>query len=141
MLSLLFTSASVKGVLPMNGTIRSEIRDLETAQAAVQKFCEERDWDQFHQAKDLAIGLITESSELLEHFRFKSEAECDAIFKDAAAKEQVEDEMADVFFFLLRLAQRNQIDLLKALARKMEKSATKYPIEKARGSNKKYDQL
>jgi NTP pyrophosphatase (non-canonical NTP hydrolase) len=125
----------------MNTGNRSEIHDLNSASQAVRKFCEDRDWDQFHLAKDLAIGLVTESSELLEHFRFKSEAECAALFENEKAKEEIEDEAADVFFFLLRFAQRNQIDLFRALERKMRKSAMKYPVEKARGNNKKYDQL
>ena len=85
----------------------------------IRKFCEDRDWDQYHNAKDLAIGLITEASELLEHFRFKSEEQVEKMFKSAKKKEELTDEMADVLFFLLRLAQRYDIDLVTELNRKM----------------------
>ncbi|HTY89835.1 MAG TPA: nucleotide pyrophosphohydrolase [Methanocella sp.] len=104
----------------------------------VQAFCEARDWDQYHNAKDLAIGVSTEAGELLDLFRFKSPDEVEAIFHDARGREEVEDEIADVLFFLLRLGQKYDIDLTKAFERKLEKNAAKYPVETARGSNKKY---
>ena len=107
----------------------------------VKKFCEDRDWSQYHNAKDLAIGIITESSELLEHFRFKSEKEIEEMFKDETKRQHISDEIADVFYFLLRLAQMYDIDLVSELNRKMEKSGNNYPIEKAKGSNKKYTEL
>jgi len=106
----------------------------------IKKFCEERDWDQFHNAKDLAIGIITESSELLEHFRFKSENEVEEILNSDKRKE-VTEELADIMFFVLRLAQRYDIDLSTELEEKIKKSAEKYPIEKAKGTNKKYNEL
>ena len=105
----------------------------------VRKYCEARDWDQYHGPKDLAIGVITEASELLEHFRFLSEEQALELFEDEKSKEDIEDEIADVLFFLLRFSQRFDIDLERALCRKMEKSEKKYPVEKARGSNRKYD--
>ena len=104
----------------------------------VKAFCEERDWDQYHNAKDLAIGIITEASELLEHFRFKSEAEVSDLFKEKIKKEEISEELVDVFFFVLRFAERYQIDLTDELQEKLEKNMLKYPIEKAKGSNKKY---
>lgn len=107
----------------------------------VKVFCEARDWDQFHGPKDLAIGVITEASELLEHFRFQSDEQALELLKDPQAKEEIEDELADVLFFLLRFSQRFDIDLAKALHRKIEKSERKYPIEKARGKNTKYTKL
>jgi NTP pyrophosphatase (non-canonical NTP hydrolase) len=107
----------------------------------IRQFCEERDWDQYHNAKDLAIGIITESSELLEHFRFKSEKEVEAMFKDPAKKEHITEEVADVLYFLLRLAQRYDIDVTTELRKKIEKNKQKYPVEKAKGSNKKYTEF
>ena len=107
----------------------------------VRKFCEDRDWDQFHGAKDLAIGIITEAAELLEHFRFKSEQQVNEMFNKEFKKQQISEEMADVFYFLLRLAQRYNIDLTTELDHKMKKNEQKYPIEKAKGSNKKYDEV
>jgi len=107
----------------------------------VKAFCEARDWDQFHGPKDLAIGVITEASELLEHFRFQSEEQAMAILKDPKQREDIEDELADVLFFLLRFSQRFDVDLAAALARKIEKSEKKYPVEKAKGNNRKYTKL
>jgi len=104
----------------------------------VKKFCEERDWDQYHNAKDLAIGVITESSELLEHFRFKSEKEVEEMFKNKEKKKEISEEMSDVLYFLIRLSQKYNIDLTTELSEKMKKSGLKYPIEKAKGNNKKY---
>lgn len=107
----------------------------------IQRFCEARDWDQYHNAKDLAIGIITESSELLEHFRFKSHQEIEEMFQNPEKREKISEEMADVLYFLLRLAQRYEIDLTVELKKKMEKNEKKYPLEKARGSNKKYTEF
>lgn len=106
----------------------------------IKKFCEDRDWNQYHGAKDLAIGIITEASELLENFRFKSEKEVEEILNSDKRKE-ITEEVADILFFVLRLAQRYDIDLSTELEEKLKKSAEKYPIEKAKGSNKKYNEL
>lgn len=114
---------------------------IEQMAATVGKFCSEREWDQFHGPKDLAIGLVTEASELLELFRFKSDEECRAMFNDLVARTSIEDELADALFFILRFSQLHKIDLSKALSQKIAKSALKYPVDKARGSNRKYDQL
>lgn len=107
----------------------------------VKEFCEARDWDQFHGPKDLAIGVITEAAELLEHFRFQSDEQALALLNDPHIKEEIEDELADVLFFLLRFSQRFDVDLAAALQRKIEKSGRKYPVEKAKGKNTKYTKL
>jgi NTP pyrophosphatase (non-canonical NTP hydrolase) len=118
--------------------VEISIRELKEK---VREFCEARDWDQFHGPKDLAIGVITEASELLEHFRFLSEEESMELLKNPQQREEIEDELADVLFFLLRFCQRFDVDLDRALIRKMEKGEKKYPVEKARGSNRKYTEL
>ncbi len=107
----------------------------------VREFCEARDWDQFHGPKDLAIGVITEASELLEHFRFLSEDQAMELLKNPQQREEIEDEIADVLFFLLRFCQRFEVDLERALIRKMEKGEKKYPVDKAKGNNLKYTKL
>ncbi len=106
----------------------------------VRLFCEERDWDQFHNAKELAIGIVTEASELLEHFRFKSEKQVDKMFQNDKKRQELTEEMSDVFYFLLRLAQRYDIDLTKELDNKMIKNNKRYPVERVKGSNKKYSE-
>ena len=107
----------------------------------VKQFSEERDWDQFHNAKDLVIGIVTEASELLEAFRFKSEQEVEDMFKDDTQVRNIRDELADIFYFALRLAQKYDIDVSKSLDDKIKDNAKKYPIQKAKGSNKKYTEL
>lgn len=106
----------------------------------IQHFCEERDWGQFHGMKDLSIGLSTEAAELLELFRFKTDEQCEALLM-GSGRQDIEDEIADVLFFILRIAQKYDIDLSNAFAHKMQKNAQKYPVEKSRGSNKKYTEL
>lgn len=116
-------------------------KSIEELTLLVQNFCEARAWDQYHGPKDLAIGVITEASELLEHFRFLSDEEALALLKNPTHKEEIEDELADVLFFLLRFSQRFDVDLGQALTRKIKKSEKKYPVDKAKGSNKKYTKL
>lgn len=107
----------------------------------VKAFCEERDWDQFHNPKDLAIGISTEANELLDIFRFKSIDDIDEIMSNKEKREHVEEELADVFFFVLRFAQMNHIDLKDALEMKIEKNARKYPADKVKGKNIKYNEI
>jgi NTP pyrophosphatase (non-canonical NTP hydrolase) len=107
----------------------------------IRLFCEERDWDRYHNAKDLAIGIITEAAELLEHFRFKSNEESEALLSDPERRSAIAQELADILYFVLRLAQRYEIDLSDKLGAKLEINAARYPVEKAKGSNKKYSEL
>lgn len=113
----------------------SEIKDK------IKEFCEARDWDQFHNAKELAIALSIEASELLEIFRWKTPEEVQALFENEKKKEDIEDEMADILYFLVRIAQLYDLDLSEALDRKMEKNERKYPVDKAKGSSKKYNEF
>lgn len=94
----------------------------------VHDFCEERKWGEYHLPKDLAIGAVTEASELLEIFRFlKSDEEMDAV-RNPEKRQMIADELADVLFFLLRFSQVYEFDLSEALKQKMVKNAKKYPI-------------
>ena len=120
---------------------KDEERKIHELKELIKKFCEERDWDQFHNAKDLAIALSIEASELLEIFRWKSQEEVKNLFKNEKKKEDIEDEMADILYFLIRMAQMYDLDLSEALDRKMEKNEKKYPVEKAKGSSKKYNEF
>ena len=115
--------------------------NLHEIKEKIKEFCEKREWDQFHGAKDLATALIIEAAELLEHFRWKSEKEVKELLANPAKKDEISEEMADVLYFLLRMAQRYDMDLSEALEKKMGKNDKRYPVEKAKGSNKKYDEL
>lgn len=112
--------------------------NIEELKEQIKKFCEDRDWDQFHNPKELAIGIITEAGELLDKFRFKNEDEMKNIL--AKRKEEISDELADVAIFLLRFSQKHDIDLSEAIKIKLEKNEKKYPAREWKGSNKKYDE-
>ena len=105
--------------------------------AEVRSFCEARDWDQFHGPKDLAIGIATEAAELLEHFRFATADDEEAAVTDSARRAAIEAELADVQIFLLRFAQRFDFDLADAVRAKLAENARRYPVDEARGSNRK----
>jgi NTP pyrophosphatase (non-canonical NTP hydrolase) len=117
----------------------SELSELKVLGEKIRRFCEERDWDQFHAAKDLAIGLVTESSELLAEFRFLDPDQSRALLAAPEGREAVGQELADVLFFLLRFADRFDFDLAKELNAKMELNAKKYPADEFRGRNHKYN--
>lgn len=112
-----------------------------TLKEMVRVFIEARDWDQFHPPKDLAIGLITEASELLEHFRFRSEAEIETLLQDDVFKQALQHELADCLYFVLAISNKLNIDLAEALQEKMAISAKQYPPELASGRNVKYTEL
>lgn len=107
----------------------------------VKQFCDDRDWDQFHNIKDLALALSIEASELLEIFRWKEEKDLEKLLSKPEKRTHIEEELADILYFVLRIAQKNDIDLSQALAAKIIKNAANYPIEKSKGSNKKYTEL
>ena len=107
----------------------------------IKYFCEERDWDQFHNPKDLAIGISTEANELLDIFRFKTSEQIAAMFQDSVRKVHIEEEIADVLFFILRFAQMNHLDLEECLNDRLIKNAKKYPVDKIKGKNLKYTEI
>ncbi len=117
------------------------LRTIAEAKALVKEFCEERNWDQFHNPKDLAIGIETESSELLQHFRFKTPDDSKELLLNPESRQEICDELADVFYFVLRFAQMNDIDLYDALVNKIAKNNVNYPLSLSRNSNKKYTEF
>lgn len=108
---------------------------------AVLRFRDEREWKQFHNPKDLAISIALEAAELLEHFQWKTPAEIEAFLQDGAARARVGEEMADVLILLISFADAVGLDLVEAARAKLAENARKYPVERARGSARKYDEL
>lgn len=106
---------------------------------AIVQFADERDWDQFHNPKNVVMALAVEAAELLEHFQWKTPEE--AANLDADAREAVALEAADVLLYLLRLCDKLGIDLAAAAERKIALNALKYPVDKSRGRSTKYDKL
>ncbi len=107
--------------------------DIKELQNAIVHFREERDWKQFHNPKDLAICLSIEASELLETFLWKS--------SDEANQDHIKDELADVLNIALLLAHELEVDVKEIVMDKLAKNAAKYPVDKAKGSNRKYTEL
>ena len=99
----------------------------------IDEFTRERDWDQFHNPKDLALALSIEASELLEAFLWKQSKE--------ASIDKVKEELADVFNYAFLMASKYGFDVEKIVREKMAKNAEKYPVEKAKGVATKYNQL
>jgi NTP pyrophosphatase (non-canonical NTP hydrolase) len=106
---------------------------------ALRQFASERDWDQFHTPKNLAMALSVEAAELLEHFQWL-DSEASSRLSDSVRKE-VRLELADVLLYLIRLADKLDIDLIAAAKEKLAINAEKYPADKARGTCKKYTDL
>lgn len=113
--------------------------DISKLQKQVVDFRDIRDWKQFHNPKDLAISLVLEATELLEQFQWMNIEKMQKHVK--AHKSEVSDELADVLYWVLLIANDLEIDLTKAVSSKLAKNNQKYPVEKARGSHRKYTEL
>lgn len=104
----------------------------------IRKFVQERDWDKFHNPKDLGLALSIEVSEILEHFRFKNNEEIRKDLDDSEKRKEISHEIADALYFLIRLADVCHIDLATAVNEKLEIAGKKYPVEKVKGKPYKY---
>lgn len=113
--------------------------DLDELRRLVTAFRDERDWAQFHSLRKLIVSLNLEAGELLELTQWKSDADIDALPIDLHGREALEDECADVLMYLLLIADRAGIDLEAATRAKLVKNEAKYPVERFRGSSRKYD--
>ncbi len=107
--------------------------DFEELKSKIKQFSIERDWDQFHNGKDLAIALSIEASELQEAFLWKN--------SEDVKIEKVREELADIFNYAILIADKYNLDIREIVLKKLEKNAEKYPVEKAKGTAKKYTEL
>ena len=124
------TAASNDGPMPDSLT---QLRD------ALRAFATERDWDQFHSPKNLAIALSVEAAELLEHFQWMGDGTSPPLSEDK--RDEIRKELADVLLYLIRLADKLEVDPIAAANDKLKLNAGKYPADKARGTSKKYTEL
>jgi dCTP diphosphatase len=113
--------------------------ELQTLTQSLRDFAKERDWEQFHSPKNLAAALSVEAAELLEHFQWITEENSRNL--SVEKKGQVAQEAADVFLYLLQLCDKLGIDLLEAARLKLIANGEKYPVDRARGSSKKYTEI
>ncbi len=115
--------------------------DTQKIDQVVSAFITERDWDQFHSIKNLSMALSVEASELVEIFQWMKEEDSNQVKNNDKLKFKVSEELADIFVYLLRIAKKADIDLEEVVLAKIKKNSEKYPVEKARGSSKKYSEL
>lgn len=115
------------------------MHDLAELKERLRAFARERDWEQYHSPKNLSMALIVEAAELVEHFQWLTEPQSRSL--DPATRAAVEQELADVFIYLVRLADLLDIDLLAAAEQKIALNAKKYPADRVRGSAAKYDAM
>jgi len=116
----------------------SDPSDLLMLRDKLRAFAKARDWDQFHSPKNLSMALMVEVAELMEHFQWLTEAQSGNL--SAESKTVVAEELADILLYLVRLADKLEVDLPEAALHKLEKNAAKYPAEQVRGSAKKYSE-
>jgi dCTP diphosphatase len=115
------------------------MNELEKIKLRLRQFAEQRDWEQFHSPKNLSMALSAEVAEIVEHFQWLTEEQSKNLPKEKL--EEVETELADTLIYLIRLADKLDIDLLIAAKSKIEVNEQKYPVDKAKGSAKKYTEL
>ncbi len=113
--------------------------DLQEIKLRLREFARERDWDQFHSPKNFSMALIVECAELVEHFQWLTDEQSKNLPADTL--EEVSLEMADIMIYLIRLADKLDVDLLDVVDKKIGLNAVKYPIEKSKGIARKYNKL
>ena len=113
--------------------------ELEKIKLRLRQFAKERDWDQFHSPKNLSMALSAEVAEIVEHFQWLTEEQSKSLPEEKL--EEVETELADTLIYLVRLADKLDIDLLAAAKNKIDVNEQKYPVDKAKGNAKKYTEL
>jgi NTP pyrophosphatase (non-canonical NTP hydrolase) len=119
----------------------NKVIDIEKMLNAQRKFSKDRDWDQFHTPKNLAIALNVEASELMEIFQWLKDDESKTITDNETKAQKIKEEMADVLYYLIRMADILKIDLEKEFWNKLTQNEAKYPIEKSHGNAKKYTEF
>lgn len=107
----------------------------------ISKFNSDRNWSQFHSVKNLSSALSVEAAELLEIFQWMKEEDSNNVSKDDLLKSRVEEELADIFMYLLQIAQKTEVNLADAVSRKMLINEAKYPVDKSKGNALKYTEF
>jgi len=116
-------------------------KPFESTLKKIKKFRDERDWKKFHNPKDMAEAISIEASELLELFLWKTKEESLAFVKNKKNHDEISDEVADILAFLFEFIDNCDIDIEKAIKKKLQKNAKKYPVNKAKGVATKYTKL
>ncbi len=115
------------------------MKDVKELTERIIAFRDARDWKQFHNPKDVALSLVLEAGEVMEHFQWKNKEEMEKHVVEN--KEDIADELGDVLYWVLLMSHDLNIDVLEALEKKIKKNEDKYPVEKAKGVHTKYTDL
>ena len=110
--------------------MESELRDIRDK---IKEFNLERDWDQYHNPKDLLVALVSEVGQLADCYRWLNDEEVKRIHIGPVKKKNVEEEIADIMMYLIMLAYKTDIDIIKCINDKLEKNRNKYPVDKMKG--------
>lgn len=113
--------------------------ELDDIKLRLREFAKERDWDQFHSPKNFSMALIVECAELVEHFQWLTDEQSKNLPADTL--DEVSLEMADIMIYLIRIADKLDVDLIDSVNRKIKLNAIKYPVDKSKGIAKKYNKL
>jgi NTP pyrophosphatase (non-canonical NTP hydrolase) len=114
------------------------LHDIKTL---IARFTADRDWQQFHSPKNVAMALVSEAAELMAHFRWSESGQDAAVLDDARSRQEIRLEVADVLLLLAEFANVAGIDMAQAVEEKMAVNAERYPVERSRGNAQKYDRL
>jgi NTP pyrophosphatase (non-canonical NTP hydrolase) len=125
-----------RGSRPHKGNTMNDIKEITEK---IRKFRDERNWMQFHDPKNMAVSIILEASELLEHFQWKTTKEVEKYARQNLG--EIKDEIADIALYLFELADNLDISLVDAMDQKLKKNEKKYPVEKSKGKHTKYNKL
>jgi dCTP diphosphatase len=115
------------------------MNDIRLLKLALREFAAEREWEQFHSPKNLAAAMTVEAAELLEHFQWLTEEQSKRL--SPATLAEVAEELADVMLYLIQIADKLDVDLLAAATSKLEKNRARYPVDRSKGSSKKYNEI
>ncbi len=129
----------IQATIHIRGSKMGKMRTVDDLTRKVIAFRDARDWKQFHNPKDVALSLMLEAGEVMEHFQWKNESDIKEYLK--SSKKLIGEELADVLYWVLLLSHDLDIDIEKALTGKLVKNGKKYPLKKSKGSKKKYNEL
>jgi NTP pyrophosphatase (non-canonical NTP hydrolase) len=121
--------------------ISDETTTMSELKSRISRFAAEREWEQYHNPKDLAISVVLEAAELMENFQWVREEELSQIIQDREKLARIREELADVLIYCLRLSQVLHIDLAQCVLSKMEQNESKYPVAKVKGRYRKYTEI
>ena len=125
--------------MPKKLKIKKNMSDIKKITEKIKKFCNDRDWIQFHDSKSMAASIVIEAAELLEHFQWRNRDEVQEYIKKN--KKEIGDEIADIAIYLFELTDNLGLDLVKIMEKNLRENNKKYPVKKAKGKHTKYNKL